>query len=236
MTGFAAAGKSETTDFADRIGRKVIVQHEIGVAQTVEPVDHLLGILGAQGRGHDCLGFTAGKQSRTMGPWQQANHRLDRANLIELAAIDTGAILDDRPANDFGFQLLDHLAGGHLGLAVRVGIFFFGLVANRIQRVATLRLVGFLVGCSDIFSDQLAQFFLDRAIVVASIKLPGLFRSLLRQIDDQAGNLLGRFVSELHGAKHDFLGQFLRFRFNHHHRAMGSGNHQVELAIGDLFH
>ena len=135
VTGFAAAGKAETTDFTDRIGREVIVQHEVGVAQTVEPIDHLLGVFGSKRRGHDRLRFTTGEQGRTVGPWQQANHGFDRTNLIELAAIDTGTILEDRTANDFGFQLLDHLAGGHLGLAVCVGIFFLGLVANLVQRV-----------------------------------------------------------------------------------------------------
>ena len=62
VAGFASTGKAKATHFANRIGREVIVQHEVVVRETLETVDHLLGIFGAQRGGADCLRFTARKQ------------------------------------------------------------------------------------------------------------------------------------------------------------------------------
>src|SRR3546814_21135034 len=70
MADVAAAGRPETTDFADRIGREVIVQHEVRIGQAVEAVDHLLAVLGAQGAGRDGLRLAARDQRRAVGAGQ----------------------------------------------------------------------------------------------------------------------------------------------------------------------
>src|SRR3546814_10284638 len=70
MADVAAAGRPETTDFADRIGREVIVQHEVRIGQAVEAVDHLLAVLGAQGAGRDGLRLAAREQRRAVGAGQ----------------------------------------------------------------------------------------------------------------------------------------------------------------------
>ena len=54
-------------------------------------------------------------------PWvrgRKPTHRLDRADLVELAAVDAAAVLEDRGADDVGLDLLGQLVGGHRGLAV----------------------------------------------------------------------------------------------------------------------
>src|SRR3546814_2267761 len=86
------------------------MQHEVRIAQPFEPVDHLLGILGAQRGGADRLRFTAREQRRSVRARKQADHRLDRADLIDLAAVDAGAVLEDGAANDLGLKLLDDFA------------------------------------------------------------------------------------------------------------------------------
>ena len=91
----AATCEAEAANLANRIGREVIVQHEVIVRKALKPVDHLLGILRAKRGGADRLRLTARKQRRAMCAGQQANHRFDRANLIELTAINPRAVLDD---------------------------------------------------------------------------------------------------------------------------------------------
>src|SRR3546814_3395563 len=71
MADVAAAGRPETTDFADRIGREVIVQHEVRVAEAVEAVDHLLAVLGAERAGRDRLRLAAREQRRAVGAGQE---------------------------------------------------------------------------------------------------------------------------------------------------------------------
>src|SRR3546814_5583145 len=65
MADLTASRRTETTDFADRIGREVIVEHEVLVRQAVEPVDHLFGFLGAQRAGRDRLRLAAGEDRKS---------------------------------------------------------------------------------------------------------------------------------------------------------------------------
>jgi len=135
---FAATSEAKTAHFTDRIGREVIVQHEVIVGEPLQPVDHLLSVFGAQSGGADRLSFAAREQRRTMRAGQQANHGFDRANLIELAAIDTRAILDDRTANDFAFQLFDRFTRDQLRLRFFFGEGFFSLGPRRVDSVRAL--------------------------------------------------------------------------------------------------
>ena len=82
MSNFAATRRAKATDFADRIGREVIVQQEVGFIGAVQGVDHLLIIAGAQS-GHDqTLRFTTGKQRGAVCAWQQAGFAVDCADGI----------------------------------------------------------------------------------------------------------------------------------------------------------
>ena len=101
---FAARRGAEAADFADRIGREVIVQHEARVGEALEPVDHLLGVLGAERGGDDRLGLAAGEQRRAVGARQEADHRLDRADRLGVAAVDAAAFLEDGAADDVGLE------------------------------------------------------------------------------------------------------------------------------------
>ena len=135
MANFAAARCTETANFANRIGREVIVQHEIGVGQTVQAIDHLLAIARAQCGGADCLRFTAGKQRRTVRTRQETDHAFNRADLRGGTAIDTAAIFQDCAANDFRFQLFHDLVGGHLRLRCFTCEMRLGRRAGDIQRI-----------------------------------------------------------------------------------------------------
>src|SRR3546814_11512240 len=83
------------------------------VGQASKAVNHLLGVLGAERRGADRLRFATREQRRTMRARQEADDRLNRANLLRIAPIDALTILQNGGANDFGLQLLDLLDGEH---------------------------------------------------------------------------------------------------------------------------
>ena len=154
MAGFAARRGAEAADFTDRIGREVIVQHEARVGEALQPVDHLLGFLGAERGGDDRLRLAAGEQGRAVGARQEADHRLDRADGLGVAAVDAAAFLEDRAADDVGLEALDRLRCGHLLLRLGVGEGFLGLVAGGVERGRTLRLVGQAVGGVDVLADE----------------------------------------------------------------------------------
>ena len=154
MADFAARRGAEAADFADRIGREVIVQHEARVGEALEPVDHLLGVLGAERGGDDRLGLAAGEQRRAVGARQEADHRLDRADGLGVAAVDAAAFLEDRAADDVGLELLHQLGGDQLLLRLGFGEGFAGLGAGGVERGPALRLVGQLVGGVDVLADE----------------------------------------------------------------------------------
>src|SRR3546814_6256908 len=100
-------------------------------------VDHLLGVLGAERRGADRLRFATREQRRTMCTRQEADDRLNRANLLRIAPIDALTILQNGGADDFGLQLLDLLDGNHLHLRIFAGECFLRLGAGGVDRKST---------------------------------------------------------------------------------------------------
>ena len=164
VAGLATRRSAEAADFADRIGREVIVQHEARVGEALQPVDHLLGVLGAERRGDDRLGLAAGEQRRAVGARKEADDGLDRANRLGVAAVDAAAFLEDRAADDVGLEPLDRLRRGHLLLRIGLGERLLGLVAAALSAAERSRLVGQLVGRLDVRADEVLELGLDRCL------------------------------------------------------------------------
>ncbi len=164
---------------------------------------------------------------------QHADHGFDRANLIELATVDAGAVLEDGAANDFRFQLLGQLDRGHALLAVEFirTVMRLDLVAGGIQRVRTGRLVGLLVGSFDVFADHRLDGRLHVFIAILRGNIPRILGGLFGQVDDRIDDRADVVVCESNGAEHFCFGQFLGFRFNHHHCIAGGGNDEIETAV-----
>ena len=233
----ATRRRAEAAHFADRIGREVVVQHEVLVRQAVQPVDHLLRIAGAQRGRRDRLRLPAGEQRRSVRARQEVDLRRDRANRLGVAAVDTLAGLQDRGADDLRLQLLHQLQRAEiLGriLVLQVLERLARLGAGGVDRGLAGLLVGQLVGRLHVLADQLLQLGLGGGLVRALGQLPRVLGGLLGQVDDRVDHVLRRLVREHHRAQHHVLGQLLGFRFDHHHRVVRGGDHQVQLAGRDV--
>ena len=114
MADLAAAGRTDAAGFADREGREVVVQQERLFVRSLQSVDELLVFGGAERCDDQRLGLAAGKQRRAMGARQNADFRHDRADGLEVAAIDALAGVEDVPTHDLGFELLEHAGNAQL--------------------------------------------------------------------------------------------------------------------------
>ncbi len=197
-------------------------------------VDVLFVLAGAERGHHHRLGFAAGKQRRAMSAGQYANFRDDVADGLGIAAVDALAGIEDVPANDLGFQLLEHASDAQLVvfrlLALRevVRHHFFLRLADRVVAILLDRNG---VGRAQILLDQPEYFLLQHAFV-DDLDFARFLRGLLGQFDDRLDDRLEMPVSEHHRAEHDVFVEFLGFRFHHQHGIGGAGDHEVELGFG----
>ncbi len=229
MTNFTAARATHTTNFTNRIGWEVIVQHEVGFVSAVQRVDHLFVVTGAQCGHNQTLCFTTGEQGGTMGTWQQTGFRHDRADLIQRTTINAAAVFHNVTTQNACFQLLQSRA------KVCVFLLFFRqtcdqllfqsshscntflLVRNRISRAH------FLFACC---LNSIVQLR-----VIRCFELKWFFCSFFRQINDQVDHRLERFMGKFHRTQHLCFGQLICLRFHHHHSVFGTGHNQIKALI-----
>ena len=138
----------------------------------------------------------------------------------EIAAVDALAGVEDVPAHDLGFEILEHagdLLHRTLGIvrAVREEM-RHRLLLDGGDRILPLGLARDRVGLAQILLDDAEHFLFDRG-GVGHREFARLLRGLFRQLDDGVDHRLEVPVAEHHRAEHDFLGQLLGFRFHHQH-------------------
>ena len=205
----------------------------VGPRQRVDP---LLVLAGAERGDHQRLRLAAGEQRRAVRARQDAGLGHDRAHGLQVAAVDALAGVEDVPAHDLGFELLEHAADAQL-VVLRL-LSFREIVRHHlglggIDRLVARHLVGDRVGGAQILLDDAEHFLLERG-VVDDVELARLLGGLLGELDDRVDHRLEVPVAEHHGAEHDLLGQLLGFRLDHQHRVLGAGDDEVELALGHL--
>ena len=203
----AALGAAEASGFTDRVGREVVVQQELLLVGSRQRVDVLLVLAGAE-RGHDHrLGFAAGEQRRAVGARQHADFGDDVADGLEIAAVDALAGVEDVPANDLGFQFLEH--AGDAELVVFRLLAFREVVRHHLFLDLADRGVAILldrngVGRAQVGLDQAEHFLFERALV-DDLDVARLLGGLLGELDDRLDHRLEVPVTEHHGAEHDRL-------------------------------
>ena len=228
-------GRADAAGLADRERREVVVQQERLLVGALQRVDELLVLAGAERRHHQGLGLAAGEQRRAVGARQHADLGHDRAHRLDVAAVDAAAGVEDVPAHDLGFELLED-AGDAAACRMRGFSTPSGkkcrhdLGLGGLDRLVARHLVGDRVGGAQVLLDEAEHLLLERGIV-GHRELARLLRGLLGEPDDRLDHRLEMPVAEHHGAEHDVLGQLLGLRLHHQHRVLGAGDDEVEMAL-----
>ena len=171
-----------------------------------------------------------------MGAGQHADLGDDVADRFRVAAVDALAGVEDIPANDLGFQFLEH--AGDAQLVVFRLLAFREIVRHHLFLGLADRGVAVLldrngVGRAQIGLDQRQHFLFERTFV-DDLDFARFFRGLLGEFDDRIDHRLEVPVPEHHGAEHDVFVEFLGFRFHHQYGVGGAGDNQIELGFDHL--
>ena len=109
MANLAPARAADAAGFADGEVGEVVVEDEFFFAGAAGVGVEFLGILaGAEGAERDGLGFAALEERRPMSAREQADFAVDRADGLEVAAVQALALVHDQAADSF---LLDVVEG-----------------------------------------------------------------------------------------------------------------------------
>ena len=232
----AATRIAHAARLAHRIGREIVVQHEVLAVLAFERVDHLLVLPGAQGGDAQRLGLAAREQGAAMGSRQHPHLGGDRPHGAGVAAVDAQAGIKDGVANDVGFQVLeqrrhplrvDPLAGQHRTRRI---------LGSVDLRVANLLLL-LPVGLGQRRARQRIHTGGQRPVLLGLLgQRPGVLGGDLGQLDDRLDHRLEMLVAELDRAEHDVLGQLVRLAFHHQHALAGAGHDEIELGLLGLRH
>ncbi len=236
VTDLAALGTAEASGFTDRVGREVIVQQERLFIRSRQRIDVLLILAGTESGHHQALRLAAGEQCRAVGARQHADLADDVAHRLGVAAVDALAGVQDVPADDLGFQLLEHVGDAELVVfrllpvreEVRHHLFLDGA-----DRCVALLLDRDRVGLAQVFLGETKHFLLDRGIVDRD-DFARLLGGLLGELDDRVDHRLEVAMAEHDRTEHDVFVEFFRFRLHHQHGVGGAGDHEVELGLGHL--
>ncbi len=213
------------------------MQQELLFVGPGQGVDVLLVLAGAQGGDHDRLGLAAGEQGRAVGAREDADFRDDVADLVEGAAVDAVAVVDDVATQDVGFTFLEGRAelGGIDTVRIFVGLHQLGGggLLGHVDAVAALVFAGVGVGLLDVLADQLLDGG-DDVRVILGLEVEGLLGGVLGHFDDGVDHRLHAAMREHQGVEHDVFRQLLGFGFDHHQGVLGAGDDEVELAVRHL--
>ena len=121
VSDLAPAGPAQERHFADRERREVVVEHEALPLLALEALD-LLRIVGrAERAGDERLRLAAREHGRAVSARQHARLDPDRADLVELAAIEPYAALQDFVSQDLFLEVLEDLLRFGLALGLAFG-------------------------------------------------------------------------------------------------------------------
>ena len=230
MADLTTAGRTHAANLADRVGREVVVQEEVGAVIAVQRVDDLLIFAGAKGSDDEALGFTPGEQCRAMRPRQDAGFADDRADGLGVATVDPGAFLDHVTAQNRRFQLLDRRVEVRVG-----GVFLAHLRGDRGHGGFDRGGAFLLVTQRESGAHQAFASLLHLAVEVREIgrrEVVGFLGRMFGEVDDQVDDRLHLLMAEHHGTEHFLFGQLVSLGFHHHNGVLGAGDDEVQALLG----
>ena len=242
MTHLAAARATAAFHLASGEAGEVVVQQEAAVALDDGAVDLLLVELGAQRAGTERLRLATGEDGATVDRRQIVGLAPDGTNLVELTAVETGALVEHHVAHGLALGVvivavdheLDLVGEGLLGI---VGV--DKLLLDGGKAVLTLVLVGdaLLAEVVALLVDGVVEALAQLLVVhlVAVFALHGL-AGLDGELVDHAALHLDGLVGGLEGVQHHVLADLLHLAFHHHDVVLGGGHDEVEVGALDILH
>ena len=230
---FAPAGRAHAAGLADRIGREVVVEQEPLLIGSVEQVDVLLVLAGAERGDDQSLRLAAGEQGRAMSAGQHPDLSQDRAHGRQVAPVDAALVVENVPAHDFGLRVVERfrdLLGGEFRLAALWRERREHLRLDRIDRGVAFLLLRDRIGGAQIgFADLEHRLFHRRAIVRG--EFARLLGGLFGKTDDRLEHRLEGGVAGHHRLQHGLFAELLGLQLDHQHSVRGAGHDQIERGI-----
>ena len=231
MAHFTPAGAAHAARFIHRIGREIVVQHEIFAVFTGQRINHLFILAGAECGDAQRLGFTTREQRRAMRARQHAHFRHDGAHGARITPVNALAGIKDVVADHIRFQFLEQALR-----QVHIGTFGFKggdhLLLHHAHLILADQLLYFRIGNGHIGAAQFGDALLQRDFSFRRLRQrPGFLGGNLSQFNDRLDHRLEGRMTKGDGAEHDFFRQFARFRFHHQHAFGSAGQHQIQHAF-----
>ena len=185
----------------------------------------------AERRDGQRLGLAAGEEPRAVRAWQHADLDRDLANVLEAAAVDAHALVDDALADAVLELLVEELAEDVDVLGEPLAQLGDRLLAQLVGARLARRLVG-SERCLVEAQREVLAHDLDHLLRVGGRRVLVLrLADLLLQLDLRRAQLLDRLVRHLQSVDHRLLGDALGAGLDHQDGVGGAGDHQVELRV-----
>src|SRR4051812_12941790 len=237
MPDLAASRAAQHLHLADRVGREVVVQHELAEGLALEAFHPLLVVAGAEGGGDERLRFTAGEDGRAVRPWQEPHLRRDGADLVVLPSRDAPALVGDHPAHVLVLEILER--GLDVLFLARVWRarcaelryhFLLDLGEPPVTLVLHVEPVGLAHALRDGIADPLGDSLGEGRLLESALLLPHLLAEALLSVEE----LFDGALPEEEGLDHRVLVDFLGAAFHHEDRVAGCRHDHVEVALRPL--
>ena len=233
----APAGRAHAAGLAGRVGREVVVQHEVLAVLAFQRVDDLLVLAGAEGGDRQRLGLAAGEQRRAVRARQHADLARDRAHRLGVAAVDALAGRQDGAAHDVALEVLEHACRpgrSWPGRRRTIATLAFFFTASILSLRACLALLG--IGAAQLVAANACSVAPHRLLLPGCSSGSGHGSLAQCSASSMIASMTGwnAWWPKLHGAEHDVLGQLLGLGFDHQHAFGGAGDDEVELRVRHL--
>jgi len=203
------------------------VQHEVAVEVALDGLDLLLVGLRAERGGDERLGLAAREHARAVRPRQVGDVDRDRADLVDLAAVDADAALHDEPPH---LGLLDRLEGfanrGLLGLVHAEALDHLVEYAGDRLSASLLFVCGQRRG--ELARGQALDPRLQLGVPRCRLDRPAGLAGALHQIALGARELLALGVAERDRFEHRLFGDLAGTRFDHQYRVFGGRDDELD--------
>ncbi len=209
------------------------MEQEALLIGSVEGIDILLVLAGAE-RGDDHrLRFAPREQSRAMGAGQHADLGQDRAHRGQIAPVDAALMIENVPAHDLGLSVVEGLRN------LRRGKLRFGALGRqhahhlrlgRVNSSVTLLLLGDRIGGAQIGLARIQNRLFNRRDILR-LEFAGLLGGLFGEPDDRLKNRLERGMTGHHRLQHRVLGELLSLRLDHEDGVRRAGDDEIERRV-----